>query len=80
MDTSIYADRVIDYGDKACSDIVSVISDTMYDMTAGQKLLVVASDPSVSIDIIAWCRTTGNSLLQRPSTPSDNRFLIQKGA
>lgn len=80
MDTSVYADRVLDYGDKACSDIVTAIEDALREMKAGQKLLVIASDPSVSLDIIAWCRTTGNPLLRRPSGPSERKFVIQKGA
>jgi TusA-related sulfurtransferase len=37
---------------------------TMKGLTTGQMLEVVADDPAFRLDIAAWCRRTGNELLE----------------
>ncbi|MCA9870313.1 MAG: sulfurtransferase TusA family protein [Anaerolineae bacterium] len=43
-------------------------------MQPGQTLEVRATDPSVAVDLPAWCRMTGNTLLRQ----QDDRYLIQR--
>ncbi len=45
----------------------------MQSMQAGQTLEIHATDPTVSIDIGAWCRMTGHQLLKQ----QDSHYLIQ---
>jgi len=51
----------------------------MRKLTPGQTLLVTAYDPAAPGDIAAWCRMTGNTLVQTFTYPSGKQFLLQKG-
>jgi len=69
------ADRVYDAGDKGCAagpmdDIAAVIRK----MESGQTLEIRATDPSVAFDLGAWCRMTGNTLVEQ----RDDRYLVKK--
>lgn len=74
MDTSTRADRVLDLGEKGCSRLLQDIEDSLKDLTSGQTLLVIANDPAAPLDIKAWSRKTGNTLLQA----NGSNFLLQK--
>jgi tRNA 2-thiouridine synthesizing protein A len=79
MDTSIHADFFLDLGEKACGQLVMEVMLAMRDLAAGQTLLVTASDPAALEDLAAWCRLTGNTLVQTLPDSSGNQFLLQKG-
>jgi TusA-related sulfurtransferase len=49
----------------------------MQTMVDGQTILVTAYDPAAPLDIKAWCRRTGNTLVSM--SLADNRFLLRKG-
>ncbi len=51
----------------------------MREMTPGQTLLVTAYDPAAAGDIAAWCRMTGNTLMQTISNAPAKQFLLKKG-
>ena len=78
MDTSIHADFILDLGEKNCSQLVMEVMLAIRHMEKGQTLLVTAHDPSAPIDLEAWCRMTGNTLVQRLPESTGNQFLIQK--
>ena len=79
MDTSISADRVIDLGEQGCGQLVMEIMFAMRDLAPGQTLLVTAYDPAAPVDIAAWCRMTGNTLVQTFPDSSGKQFLLKKG-
>jgi TusA-related sulfurtransferase len=37
----------------------------MRQMEPGQKIEIFATDPTVSVDLAAWCRMTGHSLVEQ---------------
>jgi TusA-related sulfurtransferase len=69
------ADRVFDAGDQGCAtgpmdEIASIIRE----MIPGQTLEIHATDAAVSIDLGAWCRMTGNELVEQRG----HHYLVRK--
>jgi TusA-related sulfurtransferase len=75
------ADQALDLSEKGCGQLVMELMFAMNSLESGQTLLVTAYDPSAAEDITAWCRMTGNILIQPipESNSSDHQFLVQKG-
>lgn len=48
------------------------------DMESGQVLKVVATDPGSVKDFQAFCKQTGNPLLEHSATATEFVFLMQK--
>ena len=72
------ADQVLDLGEQGCGQLVMELMLAMRALAPGQTLLVTAYDPAAAGDIGAWCRMTGNILLQ--IDPAGHLFLLQKGS
>jgi|SRR6266496_786400 len=79
MDSSIYADHVLDLGEKGCGQLVMEVMLAMRNLGVSQTLLVTAYDPAAPQDLASWCRMTGNTLVQRLPDSSGNQFLLRKG-
>ena len=66
-DTSVSifnADAFYDAGDKGCgAGPLDEIADLMRRLAPGQTLEIRATDPSVAVDLAAWCRLTGHTLV-----------------
>lgn len=45
---------------------------------SGGLLELVATDPGSVKDVAAWCRTTGNSLVEQGVTGAEYRFVIRR--
>jgi tRNA 2-thiouridine synthesizing protein A len=73
-------DYELDLGEQGCGQLVMEILFAMRKLAPGQTLLVTAYDPAAAGDIAAWCRMTGNALVQILPDSSDNQFLLQKGS
>jgi TusA-related sulfurtransferase len=73
------ADQTLDLGEKGCGQLVMELMLALSALEPGQILLVTAYDPAAAGDIDAWCRMTGNILLQTLSDSSAHQFVLQKG-
>jgi tRNA 2-thiouridine synthesizing protein A len=73
------ADRVLDLGEEGCGQLVMSVMMNMRDLQPGQTLLVTAYDPAAPVDLAAWCRMTGNILVQGLPELSGGQFLLKKG-
>jgi tRNA 2-thiouridine synthesizing protein A len=63
-----------DAGDKGCgAGPLNEIADLMVTLASGQTLEIRATDPSVAVDLTAWCRLTGHTLV----TQEGDRYLIR---
>lgn len=71
-------DRQLDAGEAACSELITLIFQTMKGMEPGQSLEVLAHDQMADIDIKAWCRMTGNDLVAHFREKQPQRFFIMK--
>ena len=68
-------DAFYDAGDKGCgAGPLDEIADLMRPLAPGQTLEIRATDPSVAVDLAAWCRLTGHTLV----TQEGDRYLIRR--
>lgn len=68
------ADQFYDAGDQGCAaGPMDEIAAIIRKMSPGQTLEIHATDPAVPVDLAAWCRMTGNQLIEE----RDNHYLIQ---
>ncbi|HEY7350780.1 MAG TPA: sulfurtransferase TusA family protein [Ktedonobacterales bacterium] len=73
-DSSLQADAFYDAGDRGCaSGALDAIADCMRRLASNQTLEIRATDPSVTVDLTAWCRLTGHSLVLH----AGDRYLIR---
>ena len=58
------AERVhIDGGDLACGELLMRLVQPMRELSPGQVVRLVATDPAAPLDIPAWCHLTGHGYL-----------------
>ncbi len=50
------------------------------DLAHGQRLEVTCTDPGSVEDFEAFCRTTGNGLVESNRVGSDYRYVIERGS
>ena len=68
------AERFYDAGDKGCADgPMDEIAAMIRQMDQGQRLEIFALDATVPVDLAAWCRMTGNPLVEQQGF----HFLVQ---
>jgi TusA-related sulfurtransferase len=69
------ADTFYDAGDTGCAyGPIDEIARLMRQLRPGQTLEVRATDPTVSIDLPAWCRLAGHQFISQQG----HRFLIRR--
>lgn len=69
------ADAFYDAGDQGCGEgPLDKIAAMMRKLEPNQTLEVRATDPSVAVDLPAWCRMTNYTLLKQEG----DRYLIQR--
>jgi TusA-related sulfurtransferase len=69
------ADSFYDAGDLGCAyGPLNEIAGLMRSLSPGQTVEVRATDPSVAVDLPAWCRLTGHKLVTRQG----DRYLIRR--
>ena len=70
--------ETLDAGSTACGDLILLIFLRMKQMQPGQALQVLAHDEGADLDIPAWCRSTGNVLLEANTVIMPKIFVIEK--
>jgi len=74
------ADKHLDATGLLCPLPILKAKKAMGDVPKGGTLEVLATDPGSAADFEAFCRTTGNILLEQSSTAGAFRFVIMKTA
>ncbi len=74
--TPVFAsDAFYDAGDLGCGEgPLNRIAALMRKLEPGQSLEVRATDPTVAVDLPAWCRLTGHQVEEQ----REDRYLIRK--
>jgi len=72
------ADKVLDAKGLNCPLPILKAKKALKDMTAGQVLQVLSTDPGSVADFQAFCRTTGNELVEHSEEGGIYDFLIKK--
>jgi TusA-related sulfurtransferase len=69
------ADAFYDSGDKGCAEgPLDEIAALMGQLEPGQTLEIRATDPSVAVDLPAWCRMTGHAVVMQQG----DRYLVRR--
>jgi 5-methyltetrahydropteroyltriglutamate--homocysteine methyltransferase len=69
-----------DGGDLDCgSGLLLLIRKHIDPLDLGQLLEIQSSEPSVKVDLPAWCRLTGNELVSQIELADRVSFLVSKG-
>jgi tRNA 2-thiouridine synthesizing protein A len=75
---SVEADHILDATGLYCPEPVMLLHNKIRDISAGETLQVLASDPSTERDIPKFCAFLGHELLQQTVQDSIYRYLIRK--
>ena len=68
------ADAFFDAGSQGCGDgPLEKVASLMRQLQPGQTLEIHATDPSVAVDLAAWCRMTGHTLAEQTT----DRYLLR---
>ena len=70
----------LDCSGMQCPGPIMKVFETMKDMKDGDVMEVSASDPGFARDIGAWCRRTGNTLVENEKRGNDYVALVKKGS
>lgn len=72
------ADQTLDARMLNCPEPIIRTRLALAGLTAGQTLLVLATDPGAVLDFQAYCRISGNELLEMDETAGIYSFLLRK--
>jgi tRNA 2-thiouridine synthesizing protein A len=75
---SLHIDRELDARGLNCPLPILRTKKSLNDMTSGQVLKVLATDPGSVRDFEAFCRQTGNQLLSSSQITNEFLFLLRK--
>ena len=74
------ADQTLDAQGLNCPLPILKAKKALKDMATGQTLQILATDPGATADFQAFCRTTGNELLESRQDGKVYSFLIKRTA
>jgi len=63
-----------------CPTPIVKLNTEMRALVEGEEVIAVASDPAFGPDVQAWCRRTGNTLLELASDGEQVRAHIRRSA
>jgi tRNA 2-thiouridine synthesizing protein A len=78
MNESLHIDRELDARGLNCPLPILRTKKSLNDMTSGQILKILATDPGSVRDFEAFCRQTGNQLVSSSHTLDEFLFLLRK--
>lgn len=74
------APAVLDLSGLRCPLPIVRLNTAVKALADGAELEVRATDPAFELDVQAWCRRTGNALLELRKTPEALVARLKKGA
>ena len=73
------ADYEIDATGLVCPEPLMIVRNKVREMTSGEVLFVLATDPSTERDFANFCRFMGHEMVAREHVGDEYRYLIRKG-
>ncbi|MGL4395207.1 MAG: sulfurtransferase TusA family protein [Hyphomicrobium sp.] len=73
-------DQVLDLSGLSCPIPILKAKKALSQMAAGGMLEVIATDPAAPRDFDAFCRATGNIMVETSETAGAYRFVIRRSA
>jgi tRNA 2-thiouridine synthesizing protein A len=78
MNQEIKADKEMDLKGLPCPMPVVKVSKGIKDISIGQTLKAVSTDPGSLTDFPAWAKTTGNEILKTEQNGKEITFYIKR--
>lgn len=76
--TSLQITQTLDARGLSCPMPIVKTAQAMKDLSSGQLLEVLATDPGSVKDFAAWSKTTGNELVEQTVDGPIYRFVLRK--
>ncbi len=74
------ADAILDAKGMNCPLPILKAKNALKELPAGGTLEILATDPGAVKDFAAFCRATGNELIEQDEDNGIYRFVIKRGA
>ena len=71
--------KTLDLKGMACPLPIAKTAQAIRELKSGELIESLATDPGSVPDFDAWCRSTGNELVEQTEESGVYRFLIRKG-
>jgi len=78
MENTLNIDKELDVRGLNCPLPILRAKKALGDLSSGQVLKVLATDPGSVKDFAAFCKQTGHELVSSDSTPAEFTFLLRK--
>lgn len=78
MSETIKADKVMDLKGLPCPMPVVKVSKGIKEISVGQILEAITSDPGALSDFPAWAKTSGNEILKTEQAGKETHFFIKR--
>jgi tRNA 2-thiouridine synthesizing protein A len=78
MENALDIDKELDVRGLNCPLPILRAKKALGDLSPGQVLKVMATDPGSVKDFAAFCRQTGHELVSSDATPAEFTFLLRK--
>ena len=78
LEAPIQATSRVDARGLSCPMPIVRTAQAMKTLESGAILEVLATDPGSTKDFAAWCRATGNELLEQSVDGTEYRFVIRR--
>ena len=78
-DTSTNFDHKLDTSGLNCREPLMIVRNKVREMRQGERLLILATDPSTHRDFSNFCRFMGHTLEMAETGPLVNKYIIRKG-
>lgn len=68
-----------DFGEMSCGELLIELLKALRPIAPGALFELRSLDPAAPVDIPAWCRLRGHTLLTRAGGPDKTYYLLRKG-
>ena len=78
MSDTITVDKVLDLKGLPCPMPVVKVSKGIKDISVGQVVEAITTDPGALADFPAWARTSGNEIIKTEQNGKETHFFIKR--
>ncbi len=76
--SDIKVNKQLDTSGKCCPMPIVETNMALKKVNSGEVLEIIATDPGTQTDIPAWCKRTGNTLLESSEADGSIHFYVRK--
>lgn len=76
--TLLHVHHTVDARGLSCPMPIVKTAQVVRTMAPGELVELIATDPGSVKDVVAWCRTTGNELVEQSVDGAEFRFVVRR--